>query len=136
VSPIAQFVVSIGAGGTINGQDTNIDRALMRDAVLAAEMELDKRTLEQANEEQPAKEVSSTAGKLILAEEIPKGRFNRRSMMFFLSALGGRYPVLFFTLWICGFFISECIKALQKWFLGYWGAQYESHDPSEVGVSL
>lgn len=133
--PIAQFFVSIGSGGTIKGQDSNIDHALMTDAVLAAEMDLDKRIMDQANEEKPAQGASATTGKLILAEEIPKGALSRRAMMLFLSALGGKYPVVFFTLCISGFFISEAFKALQKWFLGYWGAQYESHDPSDVGVS-
>ncbi|KAF5317511.1 hypothetical protein D9619_013131 [Psilocybe cf. subviscida] len=137
VSPIVQFVVSIGAGGAINAQETDIDRALMTDEVLAAEMELDKRVMENADKDavHAPKESSPTAGKLILAEEVPKGRLSRRSMSMFFSSLGGRYPVLFFALWIAGFFISECFKAFQKWFLGFWGAQYESHDPSEVSVS-
>lgn len=139
VSPIAQFIVSIGSDGTIKTQGSDVDVALHDDKELAAEVEIDKEILEHAKEEIPETQkkdnAASGAGKLILAEEIAQGHVTWKSVKLFLDALGGDYPILFFSSWIGGFLFAEFVYAFRNWFLGYWGAQYETHDPSEINVT-
>lgn len=139
VSPIAQFIVSIGSEGAIKFHGTNIATPLMNDSELSKEVEIDQEILEHAKEEilDPQKKDAalSGAGKLILAEEIAQGHVTWKSVKLFLTALGGDYPLVFYSLWISGFLLAECIYAFRTWFLGYWGTQYESHDPSEISVS-
>jgi hypothetical protein len=138
ISPIAQFIVSIGSDGAIKSQGTDIDIPLMNDDELSSEVEIDKEILEHAKEEIPGTQAKggppSGVGKLILAEEIAQGHVTWKSVKLFLNALGGDYPLVFFSLWICGFLFAEFVYAFRTWFLGYWGTQYETHDPSEISI--
>ncbi|KAF8182307.1 multidrug resistance-associated ABC transporter [Pholiota molesta] len=138
VSPLAKFIVSIGQDGFLSTQGTNIDVSLNSDPILAEEARHDLEELEFANEEATslAKEEAPVNGKLVLAEEVAKGRVTWKSMKLFLSGLGGEHPIIFFGLWIGGFLLAEATYTSQKWFLGYWGSQYENHTPSEVRVSF
>ncbi|KAF5309503.1 hypothetical protein D9619_012343 [Psilocybe cf. subviscida] len=128
ISPIAQFIVSIGSDGVIKTQGNDIDIPLVKDDELATEVEIDKEILERAKEEIPGSQkkdgAPSGVGKLILAEEIAQGHVTWKSVKLFLTALGGDYPLVFFSLWICGFLFVECISAFSTWFLGYWGTHY------------
>ncbi|KAF9481117.1 multidrug resistance-associated ABC transporter [Pholiota conissans] len=138
VSPLAKYIVSIGQDGVLSTQSTSIDVPLASDPILANEAKLDKEELNIGNQEVPslAKKEDPAQGKLIIAEEVAKGHVTWKSLKLFLSGLGGKYPILFFALWIFGLVFTELIYAFQTWFLGYWGSQYENHDPSEVRVSF
>lgn len=51
----------------------------------------------------------------------------------YLLNLGG----FFFWLIVIGCIVlSDLCTVLQTWFLGYWAAQYEIRDPSEVSIPL
>ena len=78
------------------------------------------------------KMASPTDGKLVIAEEIAKGRVTWKSMKLYFSGLGGDYPLIFFSILISVIFLTDWVNTFQVWFLGYWGSQYENHIPSEV----
>lgn len=76
-SPIADFAVSLGSDGRLLSQGT-ISTVLKVDQFLSAEIELEKKEAEKAEEivDEVALDVpvKQGAGKLILAEEISEGR--------------------------------------------------------------
>ncbi|KJA13742.1 hypothetical protein HYPSUDRAFT_72890 [Hypholoma sublateritium FD-334 SS-4] len=137
-TPVASFIVSIGLDGSVRTQSKDIDNALQHDRQLAIEAKQDVEALEISNEEYTSAAEMPKAkpadGKLIVAEEISQGRVTWRSMKLFLGALGGDYPLVFFSLWMSGFLLTDWVNTFQTWFLGYWGSQYEHHPASEVNV--
>jgi hypothetical protein len=138
VTPVAEFIVSIGQDGFLKTQGMDIKDSLKHDAQLDAEAERDHETLEIANEEYNASSGSPEAkpidGKLIVAEEIAKGHVSWKSMKLYLTSLGGDYPLIFYSIWMTAFLLTDWVNTFQTWFLGYWGSQYETHPPSEVNV--
>jgi len=132
--PIAGFVVSLGQDGIVRSQSTDIEVSSHRDRSLATEAELDREIWETGNEQFPP--TNRVEGKLVIAEEIAKGHVTWKSIKLFLTALGGDRPLIFFSLWLTGNLLSNCINTFQVWFLGFWGSQYESHPPSEVQPTL
>ncbi|KIJ38971.1 hypothetical protein M422DRAFT_258389 [Sphaerobolus stellatus SS14] len=136
-SPVADFVVSLGLDGTVTTSST-ISEVLQSNDALKMEIEEEMDLLDKVEEEiTPVKE-TKTAGKLIMAEEVAEGHVSWKSIMLFLTALGGNHPGIFYTLWIFGLVLSDWSQLLKLWFLGYWGSQYETHvsDPSKVNVAF
>ncbi|OCH84368.1 P-loop containing nucleoside triphosphate hydrolase protein, partial [Obba rivulosa] len=78
----------------------------------------------------------STSGKLVVQEEIAVGHIGRTAFKMWTKALGGSYPLLFWIWSVGGIFSTSAVVAIQVWFLGYWAAQYEDHDPREVHVGF
>lgn len=56
--------------------------------------------------------------------------------MLFLEALGGKWPILFWSQYLTGAGLSEALDSLEMWWLGYWAKQYSEHPSSEVSVPL
>ena len=134
VGPLAQFVVSIGLDGGIRSQGTDIETAISKDPVLASEIHHDKELAEK--EADQSQDAPVPAGKLTVPEEIAEGHITWKSMKLLLSGLGGDHPI-FFVVAIYSALIAQCLfHAGQPWFLGIWGAQYETHHPSEVSLPL
>ncbi|KAF5324167.1 hypothetical protein D9619_011325 [Psilocybe cf. subviscida] len=132
--PIAQQVVSIDASGMITVQDgSKVDTSLLPEIL---DIEDVPGTTEKGEESTQSDAVAgdTTNGKLVVAEEIAEGRVSWRAIKLFLSSVAGGYPSVFFVVSIFGFIMSEVFFVSQKWFLGFWGSQYETHDPSEVSV--
>lgn len=138
MTPVAKFIVSIGQDGSLKTQGTDIKDFLEHDAQLAAEAVQDREALELANEEYNASSGSPEAktidGKLIVAEEIAEGHVSWKSMKLYLTSLGGDYPLIFYSIWMTAFLLTDWVNTFQTWFLGYWGSQYETHPPLEVNV--
>ncbi|KAJ3511583.1 hypothetical protein NLJ89_g4015 [Agrocybe chaxingu] len=133
--PISRNIVSISLDGTARSQNEGLEALIESDSALAAEVERDQEETIVAMEDIPSlshKEAPNDTGKLIVAEEIAKGHVTWRSLKLFLSALGGAHPFVFFSVCITGFLLTEWFNTLQIWFMGYWGSQYEHHEPSEV----
>lgn len=134
-SPIANHFVSIGLDGVAREIGKDIKVALANDSVLASEVQQVKEENEIENVviDSSAKEESlnSREGKLIMAEEIAQGRVSKKSYMLFLRGLGA---FLFLTAWMTGLALMHGGSMLAVWFLGYWGHQYETHDPKDVQV--
>lgn len=76
-TPIADFVVSIGANGRISSQGS-LSKALAKDKKLSKELKDESKEIEKAEHEidpvEPATEPSKKSdGKLVVAEEISEG---------------------------------------------------------------
>ena len=76
----------------------------------------------------------STAGKLVIAEEVAHGHVSWKAIKLFLGALGGKHVISFFSVWIGGILAVQFMTIFSTWFLGYWGSQYETHHRGEVRV--
>jgi len=77
----------------------------------------------------------STAGKLVIVEEVAHGHVSWKAIKLFLGALGGKHVILFFSIWISGGTLAvQFMTIFLTWFLGYWGLQYETHHGGEVQV--
>lgn len=137
MAPIAAFIVSM-RDGTVRSQGENAREVLEDDLVMKVDAKVMQEELEIANEavQELSTKETPVDGKLVVAEEISQGHVTWKSYKLFLSSLGGDHPILFYFLWLCGFLLSDSIRTSQTWFLGYWGSQYETHDPSEVAVRL
>ena len=127
-------MVSIDQDGTVRSHGVerfSTTLATRNDQTLTSEVEHGLRTV--VEEAKPAiKNASLTNGKLVIAEEIAKGRVTWKAMKLFFSGLGGDYPLMFFSIWISVTFLTDWVNTFQIWFLGYWGSKYENHTPSEV----
>jgi hypothetical protein len=132
--PVAQFVVSIGLDGSVRSQGADIGTALSVDPMLAAEVEHDKESLEKDGKQ--ASSEAAADGKLVLAEELAEGHITWKSMRLLLSGFGGNHPILFFAVVVAGIVAIQLASTGKTWFLGVWGSQYETHDPSEVSLLL
>ena len=125
-------MVSIGQDGTVQSHDIEyLGTATANERSAASESERFPRTVIEEVKPTTRKE-RSTDGKLVVAEEIAKGHVTWKSVKLYLSALGGDYPFMFFSIWISASFLTDWMDTFQLWFLGYWGTQYETHAPSEV----
>ena len=129
---VAQHVVSIDQDGTVRSHGVeNFSTTLPNDRTPTSEVEHGLSTA--VEEVKPAIEkVNPTDGKLVIAEEITEGRVTWKSMKLFFSALGGDYPLMFFSIWISVTLLTDWVNTFQVWFLGYWGSKYENNTPSEV----
>ncbi|PPR05406.1 hypothetical protein CVT24_008020 [Panaeolus cyanescens] len=137
VGPIAKYVVALGQDGNIKYNGTDILAAVPNLAQTTKELEEELQTVEATTDSLPQlKSATQSNGKLMVAEEIAKGHVTWKSFRLYLSAIGGEYPAIFFTVWIGGFILSDWLNTFQTWFLGYWGSQYETHHKSEVPVQF
>ena len=136
--PVANYVVSLGADGSVQAQGVDIDSAVTNNRELASLMVEDRQMTDIAKQELPelAHKVAPLDGKLIMKEEVAEGQITWKSLKLILSALGGNHPALFFTVWLSTLSLAELSHTLSVWFLGHWGSQYEVSRPSEVNELL
>ncbi|KIJ26945.1 hypothetical protein M422DRAFT_38010 [Sphaerobolus stellatus SS14] len=133
-SPVADYVISLALDGSIATSST-ISEVLQSDDVLQVEVQEERELLKKAEEDITQPEEKKPDGKLIMAEEVAEGHVSWKSMKLFFSALGGKHPIVFYTVWISGITLSHWVQMFRLWFLGYWGSQYENRTtPSEVNV--
>ncbi|KIJ38955.1 hypothetical protein M422DRAFT_258371 [Sphaerobolus stellatus SS14] len=133
-SPVADYVVSLALDGSITASST-ISDALQSDEALQVEVAEERELLKKVEEDITQLEEKKPDGKLIMAEEVAEGHASWKSMKLFFSALGGKYPIIFYTTWLLAITLSDWAEMFKLWFLGYWGSQYE--DPTtraEVNV--
>ncbi|OCH84366.1 multidrug resistance-associated ABC transporter [Obba rivulosa] len=138
--PIADFVVSLDTDGRIASQGS-LDLALAKNAKLLKEVREEEEEVEKAEQETDEADLDAsvpqnTSGKLVVQEEIAVGHVGWTAFNMYIKALGGSYPLLFWVWCIGGIFTTNAMIAIQIWFLGYWAAQYEDHDPNEVHVGF
>ncbi|KAJ8520559.1 hypothetical protein ONZ45_g2613 [Pleurotus djamor] len=139
-TPIAHFVVSLGADGRIANQG-EASEVIAHDQELEKELKEERETLAKTEEivddAVPAPEDDKkVAGKLIAAEEIEVGHVGWPAVRLYLVALGGKHPIFFFVAFIGALCANEAIYSFLTWFLGYWASKYaEVDDPTLVSVS-
>ncbi|KAI0258755.1 hypothetical protein BC834DRAFT_974824 [Gloeopeniophorella convolvens] len=135
VSPIADYVVSLGSDGTILSCGTVSD-ALANDKSLSAELAEEEAILEKTEEEidgeKPDENAKKAAGKLILEEEIAEGHVSWKSLQLFFKALGGKHSILFWIICLGSMLLTDVAMTGETWFMGYWSEQYIERDPSDV----
>ncbi|KAM5539757.1 hypothetical protein V8D89_006570 [Ganoderma adspersum] len=137
-SPIADFVVDVGSDGRILSQGS-LENALAHDSKLLEEVEHEAEELQKADQEidgEKTEDVNapSSAGKLVVAEEIAVGHVGWRAMLLYLGNMSTR-PILFWLIYSTGYILRHAITNLQSWWLGVWAAQYETTAPEEVNVT-
>ncbi|KZP21077.1 P-loop containing nucleoside triphosphate hydrolase protein [Athelia psychrophila] len=134
VSPIADFVVSLGADGRVLSQGS-VTKALAKDPTLVLEAEEDREALEKADAVIDPKVEAKTDGKLIVDEDIAEGHVSWAALKSFFLGLGGKHPIIFWAGYLGFSFIGAFTDSFGPWWLGFWAAQYESHTSSaEVSV--
>ncbi|KAJ7630177.1 multidrug resistance-associated ABC transporter [Roridomyces roridus] len=124
--PIADFVVTFGADGTVQTQGSVSE--ILKSGTLDTEKDQQKRDKELDSE------TATTDGKLIVAEEVQLGHVSARSFKMYFNALSNDNPILFFTCLVGGLFLSQCFVSLETWQLGYWARQYDERAPEDVNV--
>ncbi|KAI1790062.1 P-loop containing nucleoside triphosphate hydrolase protein [Ganoderma leucocontextum] len=137
VSPIADFIVDVGSDGRILSQGT-LENALAQDSELLKDVEQEVEELQKADQEIDGEKaedviVPSSAGKLVIAEEIEEGHVGWRAMLLYLGNMSTR-PLLFWFIYTSGYTLRHSITNLQSWWLGVWAAQYETTAPEDVHV--
>jgi hypothetical protein len=132
---VAHHVVSIDQDGTVRNHGVeHFSTTSANDHTPTSDSEVEHglRTV-VVEEDKPAITKANPAdGKLVIAEEIAKGRVTWKSMKLYFYGLGGGYPLMFFSIYISVTLLTDWINTFQVWFLGYWGSKYENHTPSEV----
>ena len=86
---------------------------------------------ETTNGKDESSEPPESAGKLVVAEDKATGHVEWSAVKLYLSAAGNP---LIWTIGLSLRWAGVLVGILQKWILGYWSAQYETHDASEVNV--
>ncbi|KAJ7742629.1 hypothetical protein B0H16DRAFT_1464065 [Mycena metata] len=110
--------------------------------LLVAKIRKDQQVLDKTDQEvdteDPVAPVADTSkpadGKLIVAEEIQLGHVGASALEMHLLAMGGKYPILFFALFLGGLFFNETFVAFRTWELGYWARQYDLFPADQVDV--
>ncbi|KAJ7657330.1 hypothetical protein DFH06DRAFT_1297973 [Mycena polygramma] len=125
--PIADFVVTFGSDGRIRSQGTISE--LTKRGPLAAQIRREQQALDETREEIDAEDPSTKPadGKLIVAEEIQLGHVGA-------SAVGGKFPLFFFTFFLGTLLLQQVFVVLRTWILGYWATQYDQHPAEDVNV--
>ncbi|KAH9929008.1 P-loop containing nucleoside triphosphate hydrolase protein [Epithele typhae] len=134
--PIADFVVAVGNDGRIASQGS-LDKVLQEDAELKDEVEV----LARADQEidvpeasgEAAADLSKKDGKLVVAEEIGTGRVGWGALQLYMRNVAA-VPWIYWVFYIALLFLTHASINSQSYFLGYWAAQYETHDRSEISV--
>ncbi|KAI0325196.1 P-loop containing nucleoside triphosphate hydrolase protein [Cubamyces sp. BRFM 1775] len=141
VSPIADFVVSMGSDGRILSQGSLLS-ALERDSKLMQEMKEEQEEIRKAEGEIDAEDedkfedeaTKQVAGKLVVAEEMEDGHVGWSALKLFLGNMSKR-PYIFWLIYVGTHAVRQCINNFQTWYLGHWASQYETHPAEEVSVS-
>ncbi|KAF7983353.1 hypothetical protein HWV62_22327 [Athelia sp. TMB] len=139
VSPIADFVVSLGTDGRVLSQGS-VSEALAKDQTLVEEVEKDQEALAKADTEIDGKVEIKSDGKLIVDEDIAIGHVSWAALKGFFLGLGGKHPVLFWAGYLGFAFMVTLTDSFGPWWLGFWASKYEtlpSADvPSVLGTTL
>ncbi|KAM5539772.1 hypothetical protein V8D89_006585 [Ganoderma adspersum] len=139
VNPIADFVVDVGSDGRILSQGT-LENALAHDSQLLKDIEHETEKLREADQDaeidgEKVEDVNakSSAGKLVVAEEIEEGHIGWAALLLYLGNMSTR-PLLFWLIYAAGYILRHSFTNVQSWWLGVWAAQYETTAPEEVHV--
>ncbi|KAM5536848.1 hypothetical protein V8D89_009566 [Ganoderma adspersum] len=135
VEPIADFVVALGTDGRIASQGS-LERALKEDDKLLEELKADEDAIKHADDDVDQAKASAQPekdGKLVVAEEIGEGHVGWNTFLLYINNTSS-HKWLYWTSYFLTLAMTHVVINGQTYFLGYWAAQYEDHDPSEVSV--
>lgn len=141
-APIASRVIVFGKNGTITSVGP-VDEVLQSNSQLRALAEKERqKEVEELAKEDNAKEkdgavgedeaeTEKKTGKLVVAEEVAIGRVAWKSTKLYILAFGGPFV---WTIYLGLEFIIMLVNVYQKWIMGYWSNQYETHPAREVNA--
>ncbi|KAH9967588.1 hypothetical protein BC827DRAFT_1264378 [Russula dissimulans] len=139
VSPLAEYVVSLGVDGRVASRGS-VSVSVAMDSALAVELVEVARAIKDEEKkidaEEPDMTVIQAAGKLIMAEEIVEGYVSWDAYKLYLGGLGGTHVVLFWAAFLGGLLLSDALMAATTWFMGYWAEQYGIHSPETVNITF
>ncbi|KAJ8473273.1 hypothetical protein ONZ51_g7973 [Trametes cubensis] len=141
VSPIADFVVSVGSEGRILSQGTLLS-ALERDSKLMQELQEEQEEIRKTegeidadDEDEFENDVAKQAtGKLVVAEEMEEGHIGWSALKLFIGNMS-KMPYVFWVIYVGSHAFRQCVSNFRTWYLGYWASQYETHPAEEVSVN-
>ena len=131
-SRVAQFIVSVGRDGRVTALGKDTSALAERDQKFAEELErqAEKDQQEEAgisdaiDDEAQKDQAAPSSGKLVLAEEIAKGRVDAKAWKLYLLNLSNQ-PILFLSIYTLIALLYRVAQSFSLWFLGQWGAHGE-----------
>ncbi|KAF5330041.1 hypothetical protein D9611_010477 [Ephemerocybe angulata] len=137
-SPVAEFIVSVGADGVATSRGNDIDAILASEPTLKGEFQQDAEAKVEGEERAIGASASDkdkkAQGKLILSEEIKEGSVSWEALKLLIKSLGGNHVILFLAVWVASTAFQYIMISFNLWFLGHWSSQYETHPAEEVEV--
>ncbi|KAI0803028.1 hypothetical protein BC629DRAFT_1491319 [Irpex lacteus] len=147
--PVAEFAVALGTDGSIASQGSPsvvipaVQEIIKEDLLLEEDEPKDEPETGTGGTVTPVTTVAAPAdakaaakttldGKLIVAEEVSRGRVHWSALQLYFGSMAGKSPILYWTTFLGGVLLVRFVQSIQAWYLGYWSEQYEKHDPSEV----
>lgn len=117
---------------------------LAKDTTLSAELQLEEKDLAKVEEvidsdgsvAVPADEPKTADGKLVVAEEVARGRIGWPAIKLFIGSLGGKHFVLWWGVFVANMLVTPAMETFETWYLGYWARQYEETPASQVPAGL
>ncbi|KAF7964551.1 hypothetical protein HWV62_5794, partial [Athelia sp. TMB] len=134
VSPIADFVVSLGTDGRVLSQGS-VSEALAKDQTLVKEVEKDQEALAKADTEIDSRVEIKSDGKLIVDEDIAIGHVSWAALKGFFLGLGGKHPALFWAGYLGFAFMVTLTDSFGPWWLGFWASKYETLPSADISVA-
>lgn len=116
ITSVASFIVTLGGDGAIVNQGSLTEVLASKQILHAIEQDFEK----HQNDSNP----ENSKGKLIMPEDIQEGRVGWNAFKFFLDSLGGKWPILFWAIFVGSMFSIYFLNAIQTWWLGYWASKY------------
>jgi ABC-type multidrug transport system ATPase subunit len=103
VTPVADFVVSLGSDGRIIATGSPSETVL-KDRALAEQVAHEQEALEldadiDEEDEEDDKKAAAKGSKLVVAEEVQQGHISWKAMKLFVGSLSG-WPVVFWTVFL------------------------------------
>jgi ABC-type multidrug transport system ATPase subunit len=103
VTPVADFVVSLGTDGRIVATGSPSETVL-KDRALAEQVAHEQEALEldadfDEEEDEDDKKAAAKGSKLVVAEEVQQGHISWKAVKLFIGAFSG-WPVMFWTVFL------------------------------------
>lgn len=135
---VAKKIVHVDGTGHVT-EERSIAELVEHDPTLREQLKKEEELVEKAEESEKSEtgdkdkdDAKKAAGKLTVAEEVARGHVAWKSMLLYLSSVGG--PVFWITR-IGLVLVASGFSILQPYWLGKWSTQYETHPSSEVPVA-
>lgn len=138
---IAEFIVSVGRDGRVTALGKDTAALAEQDQKFAEELERQAEKDQQEaggipdgiDDEALKDQAPPSTGKLVLAEEVAKGRVDAKAWKLFLMNLS-EHPILFLSFYTFFALLYRAAQSFSLWFLGQWGAHGEGTPTSWYGI--
>ncbi|KAF7964504.1 hypothetical protein HWV62_6773, partial [Athelia sp. TMB] len=101
---------------------------------ISIEMEQEHHSSDESDTALAETEIAQQTGKLIAAEEIAQGHVSWETFRIFLTLLGGKHAVLFWTFFLGNIMATHLLDDFGPWWMGQWAIQYDNYPANEISV--